>query len=59
MLHLLGRAQYYLGERDEAWETLNYAYMLSDLAPGTVPAYSDENEMETITAFVSGNSNAE
>jgi tetratricopeptide (TPR) repeat protein len=59
MLHLLGRAQYYLGERDEAWETLNYSYMMSDLVPGTVPAYANEEELEIITAFVSGYSNAE
>lgn len=59
MLHLLGRAQYYLGERDEAWETLNYAYMLSDLAPGTVPAYENEDEYETITAFVSSDTDSE
>ena len=59
MLHLLGRAQYYVGERDEAWETLNYAFMMSDLTPGTVPAYADEDEYETITAFVSGDTNAE
>jgi len=59
MLHLLGRAQYYLGERDGAWETLNYAFMMSDLVPGTVPAYATEDEVETITAFVSSGSNAE
>jgi tetratricopeptide (TPR) repeat protein len=59
MLHLLGRAQYYVGERDEAWETLNYAFMMSDLAPGTVPAYANEDEIETITAFVSGDTNSE
>ena len=59
MLHLLGRAQYYVGERYEAWETLNYAFMMSDLTPGTVPAYTGEDEYETITAFVSGDTNAE
>jgi len=58
-LHLLGRAQYYLGDRDEAWETLNYAFMMSDLVPGTVPAYEDEDEYETITAFVSGDTDSE
>jgi tetratricopeptide (TPR) repeat protein len=59
LLHLLGRAQYYLGERDEAWETLNHAFMMSDLVPGTVPAYENEDEYETITAFVSGDTNSE
>ncbi|UCE26309.1 MAG: hypothetical protein JSW52_08080 [Candidatus Coatesbacteria bacterium] len=59
ILHLLGRAQYYMGERDEAWETLNYAFMMSDLVPGTVPAYENEDEYETISAFVSGDSNVE
>jgi tetratricopeptide (TPR) repeat protein len=57
-LHLLGRAQYYLGETDEAWETLNYAYMMSDLVPGTVPAYASEEELEIITAFVSADASA-
>lgn len=59
ILHLLGRAQYHLGERDEAWETLNYAFMMSDLAPGTVPAYANEDEIKTITEFVSGDTNSE
>jgi tetratricopeptide (TPR) repeat protein len=50
-LHLLGRAQYQLGRRAEAALTLKAAYMYSDLAPGTVPAYGSEAEAEELEEF--------
>ena len=50
-LHLLGRAQYYLGRRAEAVLALKAAYMYSDLAPGTVPAYGSEAEAEELEEF--------
>ncbi len=50
-LHLLGRAQYHLGRRAEAALTLKAAYMYSDLAPGTVPAYGSEAEAEEVEKF--------
>jgi tetratricopeptide (TPR) repeat protein len=50
-LHLLGRAQYYLGRRPEAALTLKAAYMYSDLAPGTVPAYGSEAEADELEEF--------
>lgn len=50
-LHLLGRAQYQLGRRTEAALTLKAAYMYSDLAPGTVPAYGSEAEAEELKEF--------
>jgi Tfp pilus assembly protein PilF len=50
-LHLLGRAQYQLGRRPEAALALKAAYMYSDLAPGTVPAYGSEAEAEEFEKF--------
>lgn len=50
-LHLLGRAQYELGRRAEAALTLKAAYMYSDLAPGTVPAYGSPEEAEEFEEF--------
>ena len=50
-LHLLGRAQYRLGRRPEAALALKAAYMYSDLAPGTVPAYGSEAEAEEFVEF--------
>ncbi len=50
-LHLLGRAQYYLGRRAEAALTLKAAYMYSDLAPGTVPAYGSAEEADELERF--------
>jgi Tfp pilus assembly protein PilF len=50
-LHLLGRAQYQLGRRPEAALTLKAAYMYSDLAPGTVPAYGSPAEAEELEKF--------
>jgi TolA-binding protein len=50
-LHLLGRAQYFLGRRAEAALTLKAAYMYSDLAPGTVPAYGSAEEAEELERF--------
>jgi tetratricopeptide (TPR) repeat protein len=50
-LHLLGRAQYELGRRAEAALTLKAAYMYSDLAPGTVPAYGSAEEAEEFEEF--------
>ena len=50
-LHLLGRAQYQLGRRPEAGLTLKEAYMYSDLAPGTVPAYGSAEEAEEFEKF--------
>lgn len=50
-LHLLGRAQYHLGRRPEAALTLKAAYMYSDLAPGTVPAYGSDAEAEELEKF--------
>lgn len=50
-LHLLGRAQYQLGRRAEAALTLKAAYMYSDLAPGTVPAYGSPAEAEEFVEF--------
>jgi hypothetical protein len=51
-LHLLGRAQYYLGRKTEAKTTLKTAYMYSDLAPGTVPAYGSDAEAKELEEFV-------
>jgi tetratricopeptide (TPR) repeat protein len=50
-LHLLGRAQYQLGRRTDALLTLKAAYMYSDLAPGTVPAYGSPAEAEEFEEF--------
>lgn len=50
-LHLLGRAQYHLGRRPEALLALKAAYMYSDLAPGTVPAYGSEAEAKELEKF--------
>lgn len=50
-LHLLGRAQYHSGRRPEAALTLKAAYMYSDLAPGTVPAYGSDAEAEELEKF--------
>jgi hypothetical protein len=50
-LHLLGRAQYYGGKKEEALLTLKTAYMYSDLAPGTVPAYASEAEVVELQTF--------
>jgi len=40
-----------LGRRTEAALTLKAAYMYSDLAPGTVPAYGSEAEAEELKEF--------
>jgi hypothetical protein len=45
-LHLLARAEYFLGNRDEATTIIKAAYMYSALAPGTVPAYASPVEAE-------------
>ncbi|UCH78373.1 MAG: hypothetical protein JSU81_00020 [Candidatus Coatesbacteria bacterium] len=50
-LHLLGRAQYYLGRRAEAATTIKVAYLYSGLAPGTIPAYASQVEAEEIEKF--------
>lgn len=50
-LHLLGRAQYYLGRRAAAATTIKAAYLYSGLAPGTVPAYASQVEAEEIEKF--------
>ena len=50
-LHLLARAQYYGGSRDEAYTTLRAAYMYSDLVPATVPTYASEAEANELELF--------
>jgi len=50
-LHLLGRAQYYLGRRAAATTTIKAAYLYSGLAPGTIPAYASQVEAEEIEKF--------
>jgi hypothetical protein len=50
-LHLLARAQYFLGRRAEAALTFKAAYMYSALAPGTVPAYASRVEAEEFEKF--------
>jgi tetratricopeptide (TPR) repeat protein len=50
-LHLLGRAQYWSGNKDDAFRTLRAAYMYSDLAPGTVPAFGTQAEINEIETF--------
>jgi hypothetical protein len=50
-LHLLGRAEYFLGHRAEAATILRAAYMYSALAPGTVPAYGSKVEAEELEKF--------
>ncbi len=50
-LYLLGWAQYELGRRAEAALTLKTAYMYSDLAPGTVPAYGSPEEAVEFEEF--------
>jgi thioredoxin-like negative regulator of GroEL len=50
-LHLLARAQYYGGSRDEAYTTLRAAYMYSDLVPGTVPTYASQAEANELELF--------
>lgn len=50
-LHLLGRAQYWMGNKEEAFRTLRAAYMYSDLAPGTVPAFGTQAEIIEIETF--------
>ncbi|HUU56772.1 MAG TPA: tetratricopeptide repeat protein [bacterium] len=50
-LHLLARAQYFLGHRDEAALIIKAAYMYSALAPGTVPAYASPVEAEEFGKF--------
>jgi len=50
-LHLLARAQYYAGAKDEALQTFKAAFMYSELAPGTVPAYGSQAEMIELETF--------
>ena len=50
-LHFLARAQYYTDQKDEARETFKAAFMYSDLAPGTVPAYGSAAETEEMEKF--------
>ncbi len=50
-LHLLARAQYYTGARDEARRTFKEAYLYSGLAPGTVPAYGSDAEATALETF--------
>jgi tetratricopeptide (TPR) repeat protein len=50
-LHLLARAEYHLGRGERARGILKVAYMYSDLAPGTVPAYGSEAEAEELEKF--------
>ncbi len=50
-LHLLARAQYYSGEKEDALNTFKAAFMYSDLAPGTVPAYGSQEEMNELETF--------
>lgn len=50
-LHLLARAEYHLGRAERARGILKVAYMYSDLAPGTVPAYGSEAEAEELEKF--------
>jgi hypothetical protein len=50
-LHLLGRAEYFLGHRAEAATILKAAYMYSALAPGTVPAYGSSVEAAEFEKF--------
>jgi len=51
-LHLLGRAQYWTGNKDDAFRILRVAYMYSDLAPGSVPAFGTQAEINEIETFV-------
>jgi len=50
-LHLLGRAEYFLGHRAEAATIVKAAYMYSALAPGTVPAYGSSVEAAEFEKF--------
>ncbi len=50
-LHLLARAEYHLGRGERARRIFKVAYMYSDLAPGTVPAYGSEAEAEELEKF--------
>lgn len=50
-LHLLARAQYYTGAKEEALRTFKVAFMYSELAPGTVPAYASRAEMMELESF--------
>ncbi len=50
-LHLLARAEYHLGRGERARRVFRVAYMYSELAPGTVPAYGSEAEAEELEKF--------
>lgn len=50
-LHLLARAEYHLGRGERARRIFKVAYLYSDLAPGTVPAYGSEAEAEELEKF--------
>lgn len=50
-LHLLGRAWYYTDKKENALAAFKVAYMYSDLAPGTIPAYASPAEAMELETF--------